>query len=394
MRSIARLLSRSVHVQGRKNTERQLIGFRSRKDFEHSIRLLKRSGKRPVKSLPDSGILCCHLDKRLGAKLLADHPGIRFVEKDIKARAHIHSAYAPKIRKAPGRGANPANKSQASVPWNINRVHAPSLWLKTRGKGIRLAVVDTGIAKHPDLNVAGGINTINGGSFRDDNGHGTHVAGIAAATGNGGRIAGTAPAVKLYAVKVLNRDGEGYVSDIVEGIDWCIRNGIHVINLSLGIGPGSDSTALHDAIKRARRKGVVIVASAGNSGKGSRGLDAPASYPETIAVAASTRGDRIASFSSRGQGIGITAPGDNIRSTWLNNGYRLLSGTSMSSPHAAGGASLLLALRPQLSPASIAGTIRRTARKLTGATSAEQGPGLLRLSKAAAARAAKRGIRG
>ncbi|MBB3154459.1 minor extracellular protease Epr [Paenibacillus endophyticus] len=271
--------------------------------------------------------------------------------------------------------------SPALVEWNIRRIQAPQAWETTRGKSIKVAVLDTGIANHPDLRIAGGVNTINGGSYADDNGHGTHVAGIVAAVNKGGKVIGTAPEVNLYAVKALNKDGEGFVSDIIEGIYWCIDNKMNVINMSFGV-LGSDSSAtLHTAIKKAAKCGIIIVASAGNSGKSSGKIDEPASFSETIAVAASTKGNRIATFSSRGAGIGITAPGENILSTWLDGSYKKLSGTSMASPHVAGGAALLLAGKPGVTPLLVKKKLKNRAAKLNGFSSLAQGSGLLQLDR-------------
>ncbi|WP_169507501.1 S8 family peptidase [Paenibacillus harenae] len=269
----------------------------------------------------------------------------------------------------------------ALIAWNVDRIKAPAAWKTTRGKSIKVAVIDTGIAKHSDLLIAGGVNTINNGSYADDNGHGTHVAGILASIGASGKIAGTAPEVELFAVKALDRDGEGYLSDIVEGIDWCIQNKMQVINMSFGLLSSEGSGILRNAVKRAFKKGIIIVASAGNSGSSSGKIDEPASFPETISVAASTRSDQIAGFSSRGKGISITAPGENISSTWLNGKYRTVSGTSMASPHIAGGAALLLAGKPGLSPAAVKSKLQQRAKTLNGYNIRSQGSGLLQLDR-------------
>ncbi|WP_337101713.1 S8 family peptidase [Paenibacillus sp. YIM B09110] len=267
------------------------------------------------------------------------------------------------------------------ITWNISRVKAPQAWVTSKGSPMKVAVIDTGIANHPDLRIAGGVNTINGGSYSDDNGHGTHVAGIIAALGTNDNIIGVAPEVELYAVKALDANGEGYVSDIVEGIDWCISRQMNVINMSLGITGSESSGVLHDAVRRAVRQGIVIVASAGNSGESSKQIDEPASYEEVIAVAASTKANQIANFSSRGPGIAITAPGQQILSTWPGNSYKKLSGTSMSSPHVAGGAALLLSRRTSLSPAAVSAGLRRKAIKLDNYSVLAQGSGLMQLDQ-------------
>jgi minor extracellular protease Epr len=340
---------------------------------------MKAIGIKPFKTVSRSRIIGCHFHKSLSWQALARHPEVKLIEKDFKIRAH--GALRSKAVKLGGMSIpllTPAT-SPAFVTWNIRRVKAPEAWASTRGKSIKVAIIDSGIANHPDLQIAGGINTINGGSYADDNGHGTHVAGIIAAAGKGGKVIGTAPEVNLYAVKALDQYGDGFVSDIIDGINWCITNRMHVINMSFGILDSNNSGTLHEAIKRAAKQGIVLVASAGNSGKSSKQIDVPASFKETIAVAASTRANKVADFSSRGKRIGLTAPGDRILSTWLNGKYERLSGTSMASPHVAGGAALLMAAKPGLSASLVKRRLKSRAFKLKKFKSRAQGAGLMQL---------------
>lgn len=165
----------------------------------------------------------------------------------------------------------------------------------------------------------------------DDNGHGTHVAGIIAAVDNTIGVVGVAPKASVYAVKVLDRSGAGYVSDVIAGIDWCVSNGVQVANMSLGTN--SDIQSLHDACDRARAAGVCLVAAAGNDG-GS--VDFPAAYDSVIAVAAVDRADTRPSWSSWGPAILVAAPGVDVYSTWKDGTYKTVSGTSMAAPHVAG----------------------------------------------------------
>lgn len=226
--------------------------------------------------------------------------------------------------------------------WGINRVHAPAAWPLTQGKGVKVAVIDTGIdTSHPELSgsVDGGYSAIskteNPSDYQDDNGHGSHVAGTIAAHRDGKGVVGVAPKARLYAVKVLDADGSGNLSDVIDGIVWAAKNHMDVANMSLGAPV--DSEAMKRAVRFARGSGVVIVAAAGNSG-GSVGF--PGAYEDTIAVAASDYNDKLASFSSRGPQVDFIAPGVDVLSAKMGGGFASYSGTSMAAPHVAGLAAL------------------------------------------------------
>ncbi|TFE29932.1 S8 family peptidase [Cohnella luojiensis] len=370
MNSLVMRLNRSVKNKPSPQTERRNIVFHRAADYRSCLKQLSAAGITPVKALDSVRLLCCHSDRRISWNRLRSHPSVAFVEKDRKVSAHGMQTSTARAKLV----------NKARFPWNVVRVKAPPVWPAANfGKGIKVAILDTGIARHPDLKIAGGVNTINGKSFSDDNGHGTHVAGIAAATGKI-RIFGVAPKVKLYAVKVLNASGTGFISDIVEGIDWSLSRGIRIMNMSFGLT--GESKLLRDAVRRARRRGAVIVASVGNSGTLLKQIDAPARYPETIAVAATTRGNRIASFSSRGRGIDLAAPGVNILSTWLRGTYRRESGTSMSTPHVTGAAALLRGIKRDLSAANVSRKLKKAALPIPGGINAA-GSGLLQIAPAA-----------
>ncbi|SIQ49936.1 minor extracellular protease Epr [Paenibacillus sp. RU4T] len=384
MPSAGYCLYRCAARQPGPGTAKRIVILTGRKPYEQALDHLKRKGITPAKAVRGSRMLCLHLDASSDWSTIKRHPDVAAFEKDVRIRALGSSrkragGAAPGIRlpRAPGS----RQGSLALLPWNIRQAGAPAAWIRTLGGGVRLAVIDTGSGPHPDLSIRGGVNVIGGASYRDDNGHGTHVAGIAAGKGRSGGPPGVAPAVSLYAVKALDADGYGNLSDIIEAIDWCIAKRMHVVNMSFGVPPGYRSKALRGVIRRAGRSGIVLVAAAGNMGRNSGGLDLPAAYPETIAVAASTKKGRIASFSSRGKGLGLTAPGDRIRSAWLNGKYAVESGTSMSCPHVAGGAALLLSAHPGLPPAGAASVLKRWARWLPGYGSRSQGAGLLRLGR-------------
>lgn len=230
---------------------------------------------------------------------------------------------------------NPATNTQ-ETPWGVKRVNAEAMWPKATGEKVKVAVLDTGIdLKHKDLmrNIKGGYNAIDRRqSATDDNGHGTHVAGTIAAKNNRQGVVGVAPNTWLYSVKVLDSYGEGYISDVVEGIEWCIRHKIKVINMSFGIG--EDMPILKDSIIEATQHGIIVVAAAGNN-YGSYTIDYPAAYQEVISVSGTDNIDFIGDFSPRGK-IDFVAPGVDIYSTYLNNDYSSLEGTSMATPHITG----------------------------------------------------------
>ena len=216
-------------------------------------------------------------------------------------------------------------------------------------------VVDTGIDQdHQDLvsNLKGGVNFVSKSpakpadpsKWNDDNGHGTHVAGTIAAADNEIGVLGVATEANLYAVKVLDRNGSGYISDVIAGINWAVNNDMDVVNMSLG--SSSDVQALHDAVDAAYATGVVLVAAAGNSGDGNNAtnnVSYPAKYSSVIAVGATASDDSIPSWSSDGEEVEFTAPGVSVRSAWNDGLYKIISGTSMASPHVAGTVALILA---------------------------------------------------
>ncbi len=228
------------------------------------------------------------------------------------------------------------------LPWGIDRADAELVWPGgNTGSAVKVGVIDTGISlSHPDLalNIKGGYNAIRfTRNANDDNGHGSHVAGTIAALNNTQGVIGMGPSIHLYAIKALSSSGSGYLSDIIEGLDWAISRDLDVVNLSLGTA--SNVQSFHDAITRAYNAGIVIVAAAGNSG-GS--VIYPAAYEEVIAVSATDSGNNIASFSSRGPEVDIAAPGVSVYSTYKSTKYATLSGTSMAAPHVAGAAALLI----------------------------------------------------
>jgi len=267
---------------------------------------------------------------------------------------------------------DPAEKE---LPWGIKRVNAAAAWDYTSGKGVKVAIIDTGMdSTHPDLapNYKGGYNAVTPGDLpTDDHGHGTHVAGTIGAVRDLKGVAGVAPGVDLYGVKVLDKNGSGQYSWIVAGIEWAILNHIDVINMSLGGGSGTE--ALKQVMIKANESGVTVVCAAGND---SGPVNYPAKYPQAIAVSASDSSDRLAYFSSKGAEIAVIAPGVNVYSSYKGGGYKTMSGTSMACPHVTGLAALAVGAGAN-SPEAVRAALKAAATPLAGLSVTDQGAGLV-----------------
>lgn len=299
-------------------------------------------------------------------------------------------------------GADPYRPSQ----WGLERIGAPTAWAEDRGGGQVIAIVDTGVdLTHPDLvdrllrDAAGevvGRDYIDDDEVaQDENGHGTMVAGIAAATAdNGVGIAGVAPEARIMPVRVLDAEGQGTSRDVDAGIRWAVDRGATVINLSLesvSLLPGAlVATAPVEAVRYAWDEGVVVVAAAGNSGEGF--TDYPASSP-VLLVGATDREDRRAMFSDSGRRDGVLAPGVEIVSTWCDptpegcrpdHRYGQADGTSFASPAVAAAVAVLRGAG--LGPEASLTLLRETAEDLgPEGPDPDNGHGRIDLARAAAA---------
>jgi len=237
--------------------------------------------------------------------------------------------------------------------WGIKKIKADCAWDTNIGAGnIKVAVVDTGVDyNHEDLagTVIKGYDFVNNDNDpKDDQGHGTHVAGTIAATINNNKgVVGVGPNVKILAVKVCNSGGSCPYSAIANGIIYAADNGARVINLSLGGGP---SQTVKNAVDYAWNKGVMLACAAGNGGPGPTTY--PGAYPSCLAVAATDQNDQRAGFSQYAPD-GVSAPGVSILSSLPNNQYASWNGTSMATPHVAGLAGLLFAQNPNRTNARV-----------------------------------------
>lgn len=292
---------------------------------------------------------------------LMQDPRVAFVEQD-----QIVYAFRHQLRKFPWMPQQPSQPSQL-LPNGVNRIDSDlSSTVAGNNKGIvnaDIAVLDSGIdLKHQDLNVYRQKTFVTGtSSANDNNGHGTHVAGIAAAKDNQVGVVGAAPGAKLWAIKVLDKNGAGLLSDVIAGIDYITANAkeIDVVNISFGCE--CKSSALDSSINNSISKGITYVVAAGNSGKNAQSFS-PASNPNVITVSAIVdtdgkcggkgpatsygKDDSFATFSNYGGAVDISAPGVGIYSTDKGASYSTMTGTSMATPHASGAAALYKALNP------------------------------------------------
>jgi len=295
-----------------------IIGFEN----EINEELPERYGGETTNELKQLGALVVDLPSHNAVEALntwESKPNVDYVEVDGTMSAHGQT-----------------------TPWGIDRIGAPEAQDVSGGDGIDVAILDTGIdPNHETLDVEGGyaVETARGPydeDWADDEGHGTHCAGTAAALDNDIGVLGTAPEVDLWAVKVLDNSGSGSWSGVAEGIEWAADNDMEVISMSLG---GGHSDTVQDAVEYAYSEGSLMVASAGNDYGDP--VNYPAAYEEVIAVSATDEDDEIADFSSTGPNVELAAPGVDVLSTYPGDDYTTMSGTSMSAPHVSGVAAMV-----------------------------------------------------
>ncbi len=273
--------------------------------------------------------------------------------------------------------------SVQSNTWGVDKIRAPAVWQQgITGKGITVAVVDTGIdSTHPDLDdlddkpstkdpkVVGWIDYVNGRKTPyDDYGHGTHVVGIISGTGANGVHTGVAPGTKLIAAKVFDEFGSGYASNVILAFEWAVNNGARVISYSCGEPQHYSPFTI--AIDKVVAAGVIPVVAAGNFGPNSNTIDCPGDEINSTTVGATDSSDTIAYFSSRGPVTlngktyikpDVSAPGVDIESTYPGGSYEIASGTSMAAPYVSGTVALMLEKNPALKPSEIKQTLESTA---------------------------------
>ncbi|NJM88244.1 MAG: S8 family serine peptidase [Hydrococcus sp. RU_2_2] len=293
-------------------------------------------------------------------KILKNSPLKQFVE-------HIEPNYIYQTSDIP-------NDPDYSKQWNLRSINIERAWEETKGAGVTVAVIDTGVSRVPDLEqteLVEGYDFVNDRiNASDDNGHGTHVAGtVAQSTNNNYGVAGIAYEAKIMPLKVLSASGGGTVSDISEAIRFAADNGADIINMSLG--GGGESQVMKDAIAYAHEKGVVVVAAAGNANRNA--VEYPARYPHVIGVSALDSSGEKAPYSNYGAGVDISAPGGSAKGTILQETidpetgravFVGFQGTSMASPHVAGVAALIKASGVS-DPDEVFNVLTQSSRKVT-----------------------------
>lgn len=281
-----------------------------------------------------------------GGSIIREYENIGMVHASLPPSALAYLAQNPIVEFIESDGRfeiAQASTSEYSESWALVDIGAePAHSLDYTGRGIKIALLDTGIDyNHPELapNYKGGYDFINNDDDpMDDNGHGTHVAGILAAARDGKGIVGIAPEAEIYAIKVSDKKGSGSFSSLAKGIDWAIENNMDIVTMSITGNGGS--RALAKAVQTAYDEyGLVMVAAVGN-GKGE--VLYPAAYEQVIGVGSVTKENKLSSFSRTGSEVELVAPGSGIRSTAIGGGYRLSSGTSMATPLVTGSIALLL----------------------------------------------------
>lgn len=288
-----------------------------------------------------------------------------------------------------------ALENTQTIPWGITKIGATKVPSTNGGAGVNVAIIDTGIDySHPDLvsnYKIGGYDFVNSDTEPiDDNGHGTHCAGIIAALDNTFGVIGVAPHANLYAYKILDSSGSGSTSNLIAAIEMAIQthndndpsNNIQIISMSLGAPSGTLS--LKNECTKAYKSGILLVAAAGNSGSS---VNYPAAYDSVIAVAATDSNNVRPSWSSQGPEVELAAPGVGISSTYLGSAYETMSGTSMACPHVSGTAALVFNAHPDWTNVQVRTKLDNTATHLgtgkIGKSNVQYGFGLVNAYAAA-----------
>lgn len=356
-------------------TEPCLIGYKHGKGHANGNNIITHHGRSKQK-FDDLDIEAADLSAD-GIQALRDDPDVDYVEPDSVVS----------ISGVTAKGAAVVVTPTDTVPTSVTAVKAPLCWSKYTGSAVKVAVLDTGVdTANTDLspNYKGGYNFIaNTATPTDDNGHGTEVAGTLCAAANGTVLEGVAPKVSLYALKVLDVNGNGNISAIIAALQWCVTNKMQVVNMSFGQSAASASLA--SACSAAANANCLLVAAAGNLGvapTASGNVQYPAACTGVMAIGAVDANNALASFSCTGPQIALVAPGVNIVTDKKAGGTITISGTSFACPAVAGAAALLIS-SGVTAPATVRTKLQSTATHLgTTGVNALYGNGLVNCGKA------------
>lgn len=311
---------------------------------------------------------------------LSRNPAVEYAEPDYVVTPATNDTYF-QSQYALENTAQPFTNTEGKIPISAGTedadVDAVAAWNVTKGGGIKVAVLDSGVATdNPDINpqVVARANFTTSRNNEDNYGHGTHVAGIVAAfADNGIGVAGVCPGCTILAGKVLSDTGMGSSSGLANGINWAVKSGAKIINMSLAVGA---STTLQTAVNNAWNANVLLVAAAGNGN--STTMMYPGAYANVIAVGATDNNDKKASFSTYGMWVDVAAPGVSVYSTFPNHrfvlareynrsqGYDIGSGTSMSSPIVAAVAALAWSANPGVSNSTVRAKVESSTNTIEG----------------------------
>lgn len=368
----------ALQFESQKNEEQAtsgyLVSYKSETNIQEFIKS-KRSLEGNNKNLKSKKKKTARLElTELEKEQLLSDPNIELIEPD-SAVSILDEGIPTKIgdnftfRKIDGE----------TIPWGNYSIGADiAHGQNLMGDGIKVAILDTGVSNHSDLQIAGGISVVEGVyNYTDDNGHGTHVAGIIGAQKNGSGVVGVAPKALLYSVKVLDSFGNGTYSQVIEGIDWAIENGMNIITISFG--GKQDSVILHEAIQRANNAGILVIAAAGNEGEGNETELYPALFGEVLSVGAVNKNFERSIFSSTGAELDLMSPGRDIISTTSDGDYGISSGTSVSAPYVAGASALIWAQNNSLTSSEVRNSLITNATPLGDAF--KYGNGIINVAK-------------
>lgn len=328
--------------------------------------IFEKSGKN-YKKISESGDMIVVELSQSYLYTLKNNPDIQYIEPNYEVKIEVED--------------EKLQITTETIPYGIRNIQAIEAQKEGyTGKGVKIAVLDSGYSQNSDVKMKGGYSFItNSENYEDDFGHGTHIAGIIAASINGEGVVGVAPMADIYAIKVLDKGGRGSYFMLIQGIDWAIKNKMDIINISFG--GEKPSQILEEKIQEAHNAGILVIAAAGNDGyMGEDTILYPARYSTAIAVGAIDSSNKRGFFSAKGPDLDLVAPGVKILSTLPGNKYGMKTGTSMAAPHVTGVAALILEKNKTLSPNKVIDILKSTA-KLLGAVS-EYGHGIVQAKEA------------